>query len=139
MHLRGPRGGDANILLTTIAFSSCSHQCASSNFIVLYSFLCSFYDGVSAVLNAHWRQGRGRRGVTRRFAGSARPLTPLSGMWLGVDPRTDMEGRVLERGWITCSAYADHSTRTGQSGLQDTHDRLMSTRLFALIMNKVFI
>jgi hypothetical protein len=36
---------------------------------------------------------------------------PLSGIWLAVDPRTDMEGRVLETYWITCSTYADHSKR----------------------------
>lgn len=35
---------------------------------------------------------------------------PLSGIWLAVDLRTDMEGRVLESNWITCSTYADHST-----------------------------
>jgi hypothetical protein len=70
--------------------------------------------------------------------------TPIvSGMWLGVAPRTDTKcvclGIVFKREWPTCSKYDNHSKFNSQHNWEDLHDHLMSTRIFTLIINKIFM
>ena len=63
----------------------------------------------------------------------------LSGVRLGVDPRTDTKKHVFRRDWTPGSKYDNHSRLNSlHSGTwEDVYDRLMSTRVFTLTMNKI--
>ena len=49
------------------------------------------------------------------------------------------EVRVLDRDWIACSKYANHSTLNSQNHWGDLYDHLMTTKIFTSIVNKIFI
>jgi hypothetical protein len=63
----------------------------------------------------------------------------LSGIWLNVAPRTDTIRHLFKRDWSTCSKYDIHSRFNNQHNGEDLYDHLMSTRIFTLMMNKIFI
>jgi hypothetical protein len=46
---------------------------------------------------------------------------------------------VFERDWNTCSKYDNHFQLDSEDNLGDLYDHLMSTQIFTLIMNKIFI
>ena len=41
--------------------------------------------------------------------------------------------------WVVCSKYDNHFSFNSEHNLGDMFDHLMSTRIFTLIMNKIFI
>ena len=60
-------------------------------------------------------------------------------MRLGVLEEQITKRHVFNGDWTTCSKYDNHSRRNSQHKLGDLYGKLMRTRIFALIMNKIFI
>jgi len=68
----------------------------------------------------------------------------MSGMWLGMPSRTDTKKtHVFKRNCSPCSEYDNHSKLDNEHrfslGGGDLYDHLMSTKIFTLIMNEIFI
>ena len=64
----------------------------------------------------------------------------LGGIWLGVDLRTDSTKTCFKRDWATCSKYVNHSRFESHYKLGgDLYDHLMNTKIFTLIVIKIFI
>ena len=49
------------------------------------------------------------------------------------------KGHVSKRDWITCSKYANHSRLNNQQDWENVVDHSMCTRIFNLIMDKLFL
>ena len=46
---------------------------------------------------------------------------------------------MFEGDWTKCSKYVEHSKLNSQHDWEDLYDQLLSTGIFTLIMNKIFI
>jgi hypothetical protein len=64
----------------------------------------------------------------------------LNGVWFYVAPRTYTKKTIVskKKNRIMCSKYNNHFERNGQHCWEICNDHLKNTRIFTLIINKIF-